>query len=636
MTRGSTNASDEGKATEIFTRGLALHKQGRLNDAVACYEKALSKWPKHFPALHMLGVVHAQTRQYESAVNFFDRAIAINAGVAEAYNNRGIALQKLGRFEAAIASYDKAIALKPKIAQAHSNRGIALKELQRFDEAVSSYDTALNLEPRAAETHLNRGIVLHELKRFEEAIASYEKALSLKPDQELLAGALLQAKMQICDWTALAQRLAQYEHDIQSSKLVTEPFVSLTLVDAPALHKKAAQLYVEKRYPGMYPPRGHRRHARNDRIRIGYFSADLLNHAVSYGVAEMFECHDRARFDPIGFYFGPDRQDERQKRITSAFQQFHHVRDKTDKDLAIYARDLELDIAIDLMGHTKNARLGAFAERCAPLQVSYLGYPATTGAEYIDYIIADATVIPKDRQGDFSEKVVYLPPSYHANDSKRPRTESVYTRRDLGLPDTGFVFCCFNGNSKILPAIFDVWMRLLRAVDGSVLWLLEDNPVAAANLVKEAQKRGVDGARLVFAGRMPPAEHLKRQSVADLFLDTLPYNAHTTANDALWAGLPLLTRTGQSFASRVAASLLTAAELPELITHTEAEYESRAIELANNAEMLTTIRRKLQHNRRTAPIFDARLFTKRIEAAYSIMYERDQAGLPPCSFDVEE
>ena len=299
------------------------------------------------------------------------------------------------------------------------------------------------------------------------------------------------------------------------------------------------------------------------------------------------------------------------------------------------SRDLGIDIAIDLKGFTQDNRMGIFAERCARVQINYLGYPGTLAAPYFDYIVADKTLIPHESQQYYTEKIIYLPHSYQVNDSKRKISNRVFTRQQLGLPKSGFVFCCFNNNYKILPETFDVWMRLLKTVNGSVLWLFEDNPTAAKNLRKEATNRGVDPARLVFAPRMELEDHLARHRVADLFIDTLPCNAHTTASDALWAGLPVLTQMGQSFAARVAASLLNAMDLPELITKTQGEYEARAIELANNPLRLTEIKKKLERNRETSPLFNGQLFARHIEAAYTEIHRRHLSGKKPDHINVE-
>jgi len=343
----------------------------------------------------------------------------------------------------------------------------------------------------------------------------------------------------------------------------------------------------------------------------------------------LFERHDKAKFELVAFSFGPNRNDEMRKRVSAAFDQFMDVRNRSDKDIALLSRKLEIDVAVDLKGFTTDARAGIFSYRAAPLQVNYLGYPGTMGAEYIDYLIADGTLIPEASRQHYAEKIAYLPNSYQVNDRKRAIADKMFSREELGLPSTGFVFCCFNNSYKITPAIFDGWMRILKQVEGSVLWLLEANSTAVRNLRHEAEARGINAARLIFAKRMPLAEHLARHRAADLFIDTLPCNAHTTASDALWAGLPVLTCTGEAFASRVAASLLNAIDLPELVTTTQDQYEARAVELATNPERLKQIKQKLERNRLTTPLFDTELFTKHIEAAYIQIYERYQADLPP-------
>jgi predicted O-linked N-acetylglucosamine transferase (SPINDLY family) len=364
-------------------------------------------------------------------------------------------------------------------------------------------------------------------------------------------------------------------------------------------------------------------------IRIGYFSADFRNHPVSLLTTELFETHDRTKFETFAFSTGPDTKDAVRSRLKGAFNEFIDARNHSDRSVAEHARRLEIDIAIDLGGHTQDSRTGIFAMRAAPLQVNFLGYPGTMGAAYMDYLVADHMIIPESHRRHYSEKIAYLP-SYQPNDSRRAISAKELKRQDFGLPQTGFVFCCFNNHYKITPGVFDVWMRILKRVDGSVMWLSGGHGSAADNLRNEASLRGIAADRLIFAEPMPMLEeHLARHRLADLFLDTLPFNAHTTASDALWAGLPVLTCTAEAFASRVAASLLTAIDLPELITSTQAGYEALAITLAANPERLAQIRKKLEANRLTMPLFDARQFTKNIEDAYAQMYERHQADLPP-------
>jgi len=371
-----------------------------------------------------------------------------------------------------------------------------------------------------------------------------------------------------------------------------------------------------------------------EKIRIGYYSADFHEHATTHLIAEMLERHDHEKFEFYGFSFGPNSSDNMRQRVAAAFDRFIDVKGQSDREVADLSAEIGIDIAVDLKGFTGDSRLGLFAERCAPIQASYLGYPGTVGAEFIDYIIADKILIPPEHQANFSEKVVYLPPSYQANDSTRKISERAYTRQELSLPEIGFVFCSFNNTFKIFPETFDSWMRILRAVDGSVLWLLEDNASAAKNLRKEAEARGVDSARLVFGQRLLPAEHLARQRCADLFLDTTPCCAHTTASDALWAGLPVLTPAGKTFAGRVAASLLHALELPELVTSTPEAYEAKAIALATEPDQLRALRAKLEKNRLTSPLFRGETVARHIEAAYDAMYARYRAGLAPDIIEV--
>jgi predicted O-linked N-acetylglucosamine transferase (SPINDLY family) len=405
-------------------------------------------------------------------------------------------------------------------------------------------------------------------------------------------------------------------------------------MDKIEIQMKASIIYVNQKYPASSISRKINTQNRNGKIRIGYYSADFHNHATSFLMAELFEEHDNEKFEFYGFSFGPEQKDDMRIRISEGFNHFFDVAKKNDHEIAQMSRDLCIDIAVDLKGFTQGCRMGIFAAYAAPIQISYIGYPGTSSAPYFDYLVADKVLIPIESQRYYSEKIIYMPHSYQVNDSKRKISSKLFTRQELGLPENGFVFCCFNNNYKIMPATFDVWMRLLGKVSGSVLWLLADNPTAAKNLQNEAELRGIDPARLVFAPRMKLDEHLARHRCADLFIDTLPYNAHTTASDALWAGLPVLTQMGQSFAARVAASLLNAMDLPELITKTQEEYESKAIELANDPLQLTQIKNKLERNRETTPLFNGKLFARHIEAAYVEIHRRHLNGEKPDHIDI--
>ena len=591
--------------------------------------RVLNAKPDHFDALTLLGIIAAQTGLTSEGAALFSRARDANPNEPAAHNNLGNMLKELKRFDEALASYGQAIKLAPGYAEAYYNRGIALKELRRWEEALASYDQAIKLKPALAEAFSNRGIALKNLNRPDEALDSFGRAMKLKPDLEFLYGDWLHTKMTLCDWGGIQDQFADCIKKIERGEKAIAPFPLLALTGSLPLQRKAAEIWVNGRHPASRALPAITKRSRRGKIRVGYYSADYHNHATAYLMAGLFERHDRNRFDLVAFSYGPDQNDDMRKRVAAAFDQFVDVRTKSDQEVALISRNMEIDIAVDLKGFTQNQRVGIFSYRAAPIQVNYLGYPGTMGAEYIDYLIADRTLIPGASQQHYSEKIAYLPNSYQVNDRKRQIAGKRFSREESGLPQTGFVFCCFNNNYKITSGTFDGWMRILKQVDGSVLWLLEDHPTAANNLRKEAEARGVSADRLIFARRMPLPEHLARHRAADLFIDTLPCNAHTTASDALWAGLPVLTCIGEAFASRVAASLLNAIALPELITSTQEEYEQLAIALATDPGRLAGIRQKLEANRLTTPLFDTDLFTKHIEAAYTQMYERHQADLPP-------
>jgi protein O-GlcNAc transferase len=613
-----------------FRQGLALHRQGDLAAGERIYEEILDQQPQHFDAQHMLGVIALQTRRTEQGIELIRKAIGLNEKVAAAHNNLGKALLDLKRPEEALASFDNAVALDPAFAEACVNRGNALVNLKRSDEALASYTKAIALKPDYAEAYRNCGNVFSKLKRYDEAFAAYDKVLSLKPNLTGIEGHRLYAKMHLCDWSNWDAESAQLIASVRNGNATTQPFIFLAIPSSSSDDQmQCSRLWIANNYPPSEKPVWQGEKYDHDRIRIAYLSADFRQHPVSFLMAGMFECHDKSRFEVTAISFGVDDNSEMRRRVQASFERFVDARTYSDDQIADLVRALEIDIVVDLMGFTTDSRTGIFARRPAPVQVNYLGYPGTMGARYIDYIIADRVVIPDNQRQFYSEKPVFLANSYLVSDARRPIAGKAFTRAELGLPSTGFVYCCFNSNYKITPRVFDCWMRILRQVEGSVLWLFQDNAKAADNLRKEAQARGVNPERLIFANRMPAAEHLARHRSADLFLDTLPYNAHTTASDALWADLPVLTCLGETFVGRVAASLLNAIGLAELITTTLEDYERLAIDLAANPEKLAEIRARLADNRLTTPLFDTRLFTRHIEAAYAAMHARHQADLAP-------
>ena len=618
-----------------FNQALELHDKGQLLKAQVLCEEILSEQPNHFDSLHLLGVISYKNKRLQLAVDLMERAIKLNPNSADYCYNLGIVLHDLKQLEVAVASYDKAIQLDPDYAEAYYNRGNALQDLKQLEAAVVSYDKAIQLDPDYVKAYYNRGNALQHLKRFDAAASSYDKAIQLKPDLDYLIGMRLHARMHLNDWSNLESNVAELITKIELGIKSSPSFGILSLTTSLLIQRKAAEIWTKDRNPYNLSLGPILKLQRSNKIRIGYFSADFRNHAVSLLAAELFEIHDRSRFELIAFSFGADTNDAMRKRVMAAFDKFIDVTSQPDSAVAILARSLKIDIAIDLGGHTGNNRMGIFSYRAAPIQVGYIGYPGTSGADYIDYLIADKTIIPKHSQQHYVEKIAYLPNSFQVNDRKRVISGKKFTREELGLPVEGFVFCCFNSSYKITPHVFDSWISILNSVTGSVLWLSEANQTAVVNLRKEAEKRGLDPQRLVFAKRMQLPEYLASYQIADLFLDTLPYNAGATASDALWAGLPVITCIGESFASRMAASLLTAINLPELITNTRAEYGILAIELATNRVKHQNIKNKLAANRLTTPLFDTPLFTRHIEDAYTEMYERYQNDLLPDHIEIK-
>jgi predicted O-linked N-acetylglucosamine transferase (SPINDLY family) len=606
--------------------GVTLQELGQLDAAVKSYEKALAIKPDFADACNNLGITLKKLGQLDAAVKSYEKALAIKPDFAEAHNNLGNVLNDLGQLDAAVKSFEKAVTLKPSYAEAFNNLGNALKEVDQLDAAVKSYEKAIVIKPDYAEAYHNHGNVLFSLKRLDEALACYERAIALNPEVNFLLGNLIHTKMHLCIWNDLPNRLNELTIKINNGDNVTHPFPILALIDDPEIQRKTAEIFANKKYSknhdlpeiGLYP--------KHKKIRIGYFSADFREHPVSALTAELYEVHDRNQFEIHAFSYGPDTKDKMNLRIKAGVDYFHEVRTMSHKDVALLARSLEIDIAVDLGGFTQDARTGIFAMSAAPIQISYIGYLGTIGADYYDYLIADQTLIPEQNQKYYSEKIAYLP-SYQVNDSTQSPPEIIFTRQDLGLPKEGFVFCCFNNTFKITPTSFDSWGRILEKVDGSVLLIYADNESAQINLTKEITARGIDPNRLIFGKRLSKSEYLARYQVADLFLDTHPYNAGTTSSDALRMGLPVLTCIGHSFASRMGASVISALNLPELITTTEEEYESLAIELATKPEKLKIIKDMLAKNLPTAPLYDTPLFTRHLESAYLTMYDRYQRGL---------
>lgn len=657
-----------GRASVMNNLAAILIEQAQFPEARRLCEGVLVRDPADEIALINLGICQLRMNAAGAALSSLEKALVVRADSADALNHRGSALLALKRPHEALASYERALGIRPGYVEAHYNRGIAVAELKHPEEALASFDQTLLLKPDHAEALYNRGNVLLKLGRQEEALASYDRVLSITPGhvsalnnrcivllglnrredvveayRRLLAvapghpyarGHLLQAKLQCCDWSGYEEGVAQIAGAVRAGEHADAPFNFLAISGSAADQLQCARICASDEYPGAADALWRGERYRHGKIRLAYVSADLHGHPMGYLLAGLYEAHDRTRFEVTAISLGPDPQEAMRARLKAAFDRFIDARGDDDRKVATLLRELEIDIAIDLQAYTQGCRPGIFAHRPAPVQVNYLGYPGTMGSPYMDYIIGDRWVIPEEQQSCYSEKVVYLPDCYQANDDKRRVAPHTPARAELGLPEHAFVFCCFNNNYKISPHVFDIWMRLLDRVPGSVLWLLEDNKVAARRLREEAARRGVSAERLIFAPRVSMEEHLARQRQANLFLDTLPYNAHVTASDALWVGLPIVTRLGSAFAGRVAASLLHAVGLGELATSTGEEYEQLAYELATNRALLEEYRSRLSVNRSTHPLFDTDRFRRHIETAYGMMWERSQRGEPPAGFAV--
>jgi predicted O-linked N-acetylglucosamine transferase (SPINDLY family) len=615
-------------------RGNVYVRLRQYGDALAAYDKALASRPGFAEAWLGRGNVNLELKRYDEAFEDYDKALQIKPDFAEAWLGRGNLSFELGRPDDAQAAYDKALALNPELPSAWVACGNIAYGFIRYHQADVAYNKALALRPELAEAWVGRGNVMDGLRRHDEAAAAYDKALMIDPGLKYVAGERLYEKQSICDWTAYDVETSNLLAAVRDGKPASAPFPLLSIPSSLADQLRCAQVFNADKYPAM-PPLWRGERYKHDRIRIAYLSADFRDHATSYLVADMFECHDKSRFETSAISWGPDDNSDMRKRIVKSVDQFIDVRMEGQLKVAELLRVMEIDIAIDLMGFVRGSRAAIAALRAAPIQVNYLGYPGTLGSTEFDYIIADETIIPAEQRALYSEQVVWLPDSYQPNDRQRLIAEQTPTRGECGLPEHGFVYCSFNNLYKIKPDIFDIWMRLLRQVEGSVLWLIEGNPVTSKNLRREAEWRGVAEDRLIFAPRLRIPEHLARHRLADIFLDTLPYNAHTTASDSLWAGLPVVTCLGSTFAGRVAASLLNAAGLNELVTANLDDYEALALKLAHDSGLLASQKAKLASHRLDCPLFDTQRFTRHIESAYITMWQRYQGGQPPVHFAVD-
>jgi protein O-GlcNAc transferase len=617
-----------------YNFAVALSMSGQHKQAAANYQKILKTEPQHISALNNYAATLLQQGRFADALRQYDELIRLKPHFADVYNNRGMTLQNLARLEDALRDYDKAIALKPDFAEAYVNRGNALAAVHRPHEALVSFNRAISLRPDLADAYRNAGNIYSGLGSYTDALASYDRALALQPSDWEAKSMRLNAKLHLCDWDGADADWSTLIAGVAHGTPVS-PFVALAVSSSSDELLQCARVFCRASFPVPEKPLWRGKIYRHDRIRLCYLSTDFREHAIGYLVAGLFEQHDRSRFEVTALSFGGAQESPLRERIARAADQFISVRDKSDQEIAELLLDLEIDVAIDLMGYTQNARSGVFARRPTPIQVSYLGYLGTMGADFMDYIIGDGIALPLNEQRHYSEKIVHLPDCFLINDDQLAIAPHTPTRADAGLPEDAFVFCSFNNSYKLQRRMFELWMRLLHATPGSVLWLAEANTAMAANLKREAQRCGIDSRRLVFAPRLAFPEHLARQRLADLFLDTVPYNAGATAAAALWSGVPVLTVIGTTFVGRMAASMLHTIGLPELATPSLPDYEALALRIAADPALCASLRDKLSRNRENLPLFDTERSTRNLERAYTAMWHIYQNREHPRNLTIE-
>ena len=622
-------------AVAYFNMGNAFLAEKKENAAIKSYKAAIKINPDFAEAHRNIGNIQTNQGEFALAIESLMKALQIKPDIAGFYYDLGIAFTKFSKLDSAVESYLKAIKINPNYFEAHHNLGNVLKDKGEFDAAIERYRLALQISPNSADAFYNLGLALECKQDLSSAIKSYDTAAQLRLNYGEALAASLYLRAKVCDWRRLSQDKDLLKA-LGTKNQHIDPFALLPLEDNPVRHRLRSETYAFYKYPKKQIPQYPRPLKRPAVLRIGYFSTNFTQHPVMYLLAKILKIHNRNKFKVYAYSLGFSNKGEMRQKIIYAVDIFKDVKGKSDNDVAIIAQHDKIDIAIDLDGYTENTGSGIFSYRAAPVQISYLGYPGTMGADFIDYIIADQNLIPNESQKYYSEKPIYMPHHYQGQDNTLPISEKTPSRSDLGLSDNAFVFCAINNTYKITPSEFNIWMRLLQRVDGSVLWLFESNKWAKANLLKEANARGVESERLVFAQRVSHENYLAQFRQADLFMDTFTYNAGATASNALWAGLPVLTKLGKGYTARMAGSLLASIGLPELITTRETEYEELAFKLATNPEQLASIKQKLAANRLSKPLFNTELFTKHLEDGYQKAYQQYFDGKEPEAIYVPE
>jgi len=631
----------------LFNEAKALHIKGEIKNAQEIYLQLLKKNSNNSNLLFLLGTTYVQQKDYQKGKEYLNISIKINSNFAESYNSRGVIFAEEGEYQNAIKDYDKALSLKQDYFDANLNKAVALRNISEFKESIKHFEICIKLKPNDSKIYNNLGNLCKNLKKyntakkyytesirlnknnaeaynnrgellqlhfdeFEKAIQDFDSALKINKDLDYIKGKKLHAKMSLHDWSSYNEELKTIKDEIKNKKKTINPFIFMSLIDDPGQQKTITELYLENNHS---IPSKQIIKSTNNKIIIGYFSAEFHNHPVMHLMLDVFKNHNKSEFKIYGFSIGP-KKDEWTGKVKGYFDEFIDVSDMSDAKIKSLSKKLKLDIAINLTGHTFNARNSIFFNQVAPKQINYLGYPGTMGSNFYDYIIADKIVIPEENKKYFSESVIYLPNCYQANQERIEISNINLNKKKFGLPKDKFIFGCFNNGYKITPLIFKSWMNILKRCENSILWLLQENRLAKLNLWEEAKKLGVDKDRILFTERLPVKEHLKRVEFIDLFLDTFPYNAHTTASEAIRAGVPILTLKGKSFPSRVASSILTNVGLEKLIVSNLEDYETKAISLAENYKEIESLKKHLAQDKNLSKLFDSKAFTKDLEKIY--------------------
>ena len=629
-----------------FEESFNLHKQGKIKEALETYLKILPEQKNNSKLNYLIGVIYLQSKKFELAVDFFEKTINLDKNNLGAYNNLGASLQQLRRFEQAVKVYEKVLSFKPDFTDALNNLATCFANLKKYDQAISyfekilkinknnsvvynnlgniykelnqhkksieNYNKALEINPNYHLTYLNLGDTLIELKDYNGALINYKNLIKLSPKHHFIEGKILHTNMQICNWENYVNDLKNLFQSLEKHEKIIDPFSIVSLTEKADHQKRASEIFSNYKFPTQSENKINS-DKNNLKTRLGYFSPDFCDHPVLHLIFDVFKNHNKNKFEIFAFSFGPRKKDEMTKQVKKYFNKFININDKSDEEVAMLSRKMGIDIAIDLCGFTNFNRAGIFSQRAAPLQVNFLGYPGTMGSTFIDYLIADRIVIPEDQKLNYSENIAYLPNCYQPNMAVKNISKTKITRNEEGLPVDAFVFCNFNSNYKITPEIFEVWMNILENVSNSVLWLLETNNESSKNIIKEAKKNNINENRIIFAKHLPNKDHLKRIELADIFLDTFPYSAHTTASDFVRVGIPLITLKGESFASRVAASILNQVNLNELVTENKNEYQKLAISIGKDNEKLKNLKEKLKGSISDSNLFNSVLYTKHLE-----------------------